>query len=168
MYLADERYSGQVDELEPVYAFLYSRVGNRADAEDLTHEVVLKAWPRLRDGASAAEVRAYLFATARSVLATFWAEKLRLPTAPLADEQADRGLGGAREASAESADWLARTMATLPDNYRRVLELRFLREYSLGEVATEMGKSVGAIKQLQLRALRAAGATPAVRRSVAI
>lgn len=161
MYLAVETSAG-LDTLEPVYSFLYSRLGNRADAEDLTQEVALKAWPRLREGASDGEVRAYLFATARSVLASFWSKRLRLPTAPIDDDQVDDGRGGGREAPAEAAEWLERTLASLPANYRHVLELRFLREYSLGEVATEMGKSVGAIKQLQLRALRAAGTAPAV------
>jgi RNA polymerase sigma factor (sigma-70 family) len=162
MYLVVEGYTDRVDDLEPVFGFLYSRVGNRADAEDLTQDVALKAWPRLREGASHGEVRAYLFATARSVLAMFWSERLRLPTAPIRDDQVDGGLGGEREAPAPAAEWLARTLATLPDDYRRVLEFRFLRGYSLGEVANEMGRSVGAVKQLQLRALRAAGAAPAM------
>ena len=160
MYLVAERYAApRAAELEPVYAFLYSRVGNRADAEDLTQEVALKAWPRLRPEASKAEVRSYFFATARSVLAVFWTDRLRLQTSPLDDESPEEGYGAAREASPESADWLSRTLAALPPVYRQVLELRFLREYSLGEVALEMGRSVGAIKQLQLRALRAAGAS---------
>ncbi|HKB17813.1 MAG TPA: sigma factor-like helix-turn-helix DNA-binding protein, partial [Candidatus Dormibacteraeota bacterium] len=47
-------------------------------------------------------------------------------------------------------------LAQLSDNYRRVLELRFLYGYSLKEVAAEMHSTVGAIKVMQLRALRAA------------
>jgi RNA polymerase sigma-70 factor (ECF subfamily) len=47
-------------------------------------------------------------------------------------------------------------LAQLSDNYRRVLELRFLHGYSLKEVAAEMNSTVGAIKVMQLRALRAA------------
>ena len=50
-------------------------------------------------------------------------------------------------------------MSALPANYRRVLELRFLRGYSLHETAAEMGKTVGGIKVMQLRALRAAART---------
>ncbi|HEY8841598.1 MAG TPA: RNA polymerase subunit sigma, partial [Candidatus Dormibacteraeota bacterium] len=37
-----------LDELELVYAFIYARVGNRPDAEDLTQQVAMKAIPRLR------------------------------------------------------------------------------------------------------------------------
>jgi DNA-directed RNA polymerase specialized sigma24 family protein len=49
-----------------------------------------------------------------------------------------------------------RTLAALPANYRQILELRFLRGYSLREAAEEMGKTVGGLKVMQLRALRAA------------
>ncbi len=46
-----------LDELELVYAFIYARVGNRADAEDLTQQVAMKAIPRLRQGAPASAIR---------------------------------------------------------------------------------------------------------------
>ncbi|MDQ6721204.1 MAG: ECF-type sigma factor, partial [Candidatus Dormibacteraeota bacterium] len=49
-----------------------------------------------------------------------------------------------------------RILDGLSDNYRRVLELRFLHGYSLKEVAAEMRSTVGAVKVMQLRALRAA------------
>jgi RNA polymerase sigma-70 factor (ECF subfamily) len=52
--------------------------------------------------------------------------------------------------------WVEHTLNVLPANYRRVLELRFLRGYSLRETAFDMGKTIGAIKVMQLRALRAA------------
>ena len=41
-----------LDELEAVYAFVFRRVGNRADAEDVTQQVALKAVPRLHEDAS--------------------------------------------------------------------------------------------------------------------
>src|SRR3981081_4102180 len=67
-----------LDELEHVYAFIYARVGNRADAEDLTQQVAMKAIPRLRQGSPAGAIRGYLFATARSVLGGFWSTRLGL------------------------------------------------------------------------------------------
>ena len=51
---------------------------------------------------------------------------------------------------------MQRILGELSDNYRRVLELRFLYGYSLKEVAFEMKSTVGAVKVMQLRALRAA------------
>jgi RNA polymerase sigma factor (sigma-70 family) len=143
-----------LDELELVYAFIYSRVGNRADAEDLTQQVAMKAIPRLRQGAPASAIRGYLFATARSVLGGFWSTRLGLSEAELRE---DLALAPApRPPSEEGAETVQRVLAELSDNYRRVLELRFLHGYSLKEVAAEMKSTVGAIKVMQLRALRAA------------
>src|SRR6266702_7356803 len=143
-----------LDELEVVYAFIYARVGNRADAEDLTQQVAMKAIPRLRQGASPSAIRGYLFATARSVLGAFWSTRLGLSEAELHEDLAlNPPLSPPSEASTETAE---RILAGLSDNYRRVLELRFLHGYSLKEVAAEMRSTVGAIKVMQLRALRAA------------
>ena len=143
-----------LDELEMVYAFIYARVGNRADAEDLTQQVAMKAIPRLRQGAPASAIRGYLFATARSVLGGFWSTRLGLSESELHDDLAMAMPTG--EYSEESAELAHRILAGLSDNYRRVLELRFLHGYSLKEVAAEMRSTVGAVKVMQLRALRAA------------
>src|ERR1700724_2758543 len=143
-----------LDELELVYAFIYARVGNRADAEDLTQQVAMKAFPRLRQGAPASAIRGYLFATARSVLGAFWSTRLGLSQAELHEDLALAvPLGPASDETAERAQ---RILAGWRENYRRVLELRFLHGYSLKEVAAEMRSTVGAVKVMQLRALRAA------------
>ena len=143
-----------LNELELVYAFIYARVGNRADTEDLTQQVALKAIPRLREGAPASAIRGYLFATARSVLGGFWSRRLGLSEAELHEDLAMATPQA--PPSQERADTVQGILAELSDNYRRVLELRFLHGYSLKEVAAEMNSTVGAVKVMQLRALRAA------------
>jgi RNA polymerase sigma factor (sigma-70 family) len=143
-----------LDELELVYAFIYARVGNRADTEDLTQQVALKAIPRLRQGAPASAIRGYLFATARSVLGGFWSTRLGLSEAELREDLVL--VVPTDPPSEEGVETVQRVLAQLSDNYRRVLELRFLHGYSLKEVAAEMHSTVGAIKVMQLRALRAA------------
>ena len=143
-----------LDELELVYAFIYARVGNRADAEDLTQQVALKAIPRLRQGAPASAIRGYLFATARSVLGGFWSTRLGLSEAELREDLVL--VTPAEPPSDEGAETVQQILARLSDNYRRVLELRFLLGYSLKEVAAERKSTVGAVKVMQLRALRAA------------
>ena len=143
-----------LDELELVYAFIYARVGNRADAEDLTQQVAMKAIPRLRQGAPASAIRGYLFATARSVLGAFWSTRLGLSQAELHEDLAMAVPPG--PVSEEPAERVQKILNELSDNYRRVLELRFLHGYSLKEVAAEMRSTVGAVKVMQLRALRAA------------
>jgi RNA polymerase sigma-70 factor (ECF subfamily) len=143
-----------LDELELVYAFIYARVGNRADAEDLTQQVAMKAIPRLREGSPASAIRGYLFATARSVLGGFWSTRLGLSEAELREDLA-MALPQVPPSEAR-ADTVQAILAQLSDNYRRVLELRFLHGYSLKEVAADMNSTVGAVKVMQLRALRAA------------
>src|SRR5207253_6111206 len=129
-----------LDELEIVYAFIYARVGNRADAEDLTQQVAMKAIPRLRQGSPASAIRGYLFATARSVLGGFWSTRLGLSESELHE---DLAMATPVPYSEESAERARRILAALSDNYRRVLELRFLHGYSLKEVAAEMRSTVG-------------------------
>jgi RNA polymerase sigma factor (sigma-70 family) len=133
-------------EFEFVYAYFLRRVGNRADAEDLTQQVALKALPRLRSGASVRSVRAYLFRTAQSVLAGFWRNRLGQPEVELREDLAEAW------SPPQSDAWerLRPILERLPAHYRRLLELRFLRGCSLKEAA------VGAVKVMQLRALRAA------------
>src|SRR5213082_2145490 len=118
-----------LNELELVYAFIYARVGNRADAEDLTQQVALKAIPRLRQGAPASAIRGYLFATARSVLGGFWSTRLGLSESELHEDLVMAMPTGGY--SQESADRAALILAALSDKYRRVLELRFLHGDSL-------------------------------------
>ena len=60
------------------------------------------------------------------------------------------------EPAGESVERVERILTQLPANYRKLLELRFLRGYSLKEVAAELGTTLGGIKVMQLRALGAA------------
>ena len=157
----NEAVTVALGEFEGIHSFLLARVGNRPDAEDLTQQVALKALPRLREGAEQPAIRSYLYATARSVLGNFWSTRLRLPEAELADELPDHTDRGSREPSVEASDWLERTLSALPPHYREVLELRFLQGASIREVAQQTNRTAGAVKVMQLRALRAAATVPA-------
>src|SRR5260370_3355641 len=123
-------------ELESVYAFIYARVGQRADGDDPTQQVAMKAIPRLREGAPASAIRGYLFATARSVLGGFWSTRLGLSEAELHEDLAMAV--PQTPPSEERVDTVQRILAELSDNYRRVLELPFLHGYSLKEVAAQI------------------------------
>lgn len=141
--------------LERVYTYVYQRVGNRADAEDLTQEVAMKAMPRLRPDASAASIRGYLFTTARTELARYWTQRLRMPEEALPDDLVDSRLDDFYQDTVAMRS-VRRILCELPENYARVLDLRFLRGYSAKEMAREIGTTVGGVRIMQLRALRAA------------
>ena len=136
-----------------VYRTLFARVGNRADAEDLTTEVFLAALRPLRLTASVGEVRAYLRATARTVLAAHWRETLGREITSIDDIEQP---AESEEAISTAPQRVAGVLDQLPDNYRRILELRFLEGNSIKESAAQLGISVANAKVLQHRALRLA------------
>jgi RNA polymerase sigma-70 factor (ECF subfamily) len=137
-----------------VYRMIFARVGNQADAEDLTAEVFLAALKPLRITVSTAEVRAYLRATARTVLAAHWRQTLGREITTIDDM--DLAAAEVEEAVSTAPARVGEVLQSLPDNYRRILELRFLHGRSIKESAKDMGISVGNAKVLQHRALRLA------------
>lgn len=136
-----------------VYRTIFARVGNRADAEDLTAEVFLAALRPLRLTASVGEVRAYLRATARTVLAAHWRETMGREITSIDDIEQPPD---SEEAISTGPQRVAEVLDTLPDHYRRILELRFLQGRSIKDSAVELGVSVANAKVLQHRALRLA------------
>jgi RNA polymerase sigma factor (sigma-70 family) len=136
-----------------VYRTLFARVGNRADAEDLTAEVFLAALRPLRLTASVGEVRAYLRATARTVLAAHWRETLGREITSIEDIEQPPD---SEEAISTAPQRVAQVLDSLPDRYRQILELRFLQGSSIKESAADLGISVANAKVLQHRALRLA------------
>ena len=145
------------DNVARIYRLMFAKVGNRADAEDLTAEVFVAALRPLRVSASTAEVRAYLLATARTVLASYWRRTLGREITGLTDEDNLESVAADSAGSADTAGRAAVILAGLPEPYRRILELRFLESCSVREAAAAMGVSVTYAKVLQHRALRAAG-----------
>jgi RNA polymerase sigma-70 factor (ECF subfamily) len=142
------------DNIDRVYRLMFRKVGNRPDAEDLTTEVFLGALRPLRLPASVGEVRAYLLATARTVLARYWRRKLGQPVTELTTDVAAAPV--TPEPASAAPEQAEQILAALPDRYRRILQLRFLDACSVSEAARAMGISVANAKVLQHRALRRA------------
>ena len=146
------------DNVDRLYRLMYARVGNRADAEDLTSEVFSTALRPLRLSSSKGEVRAYLLLTAKTVLASHWRRRLGQPVTSI-DPETDIAYLTETSGSEPPNDAAIRAnqiLQALPDRYRRILELRFLEACSIKEAAHTMQISVSNAKVLQHRALRMA------------
>jgi RNA polymerase sigma-70 factor, ECF subfamily len=143
------------DNVVRVYRLMYSRVGNRADAEDLTSEVFMAALRPLRTDAPRPQVRSYLAATARTVLARHWRRHYSVPVTHIDDTTAVAMLEEP-PSDGEAEAHVQAVLSALPDRYRAVLELRFLRRMSVKEAARALGVTVSNAKVLQHRALLAA------------
>jgi RNA polymerase sigma-70 factor, ECF subfamily len=138
-----------------IYQYIYSRVGNRPDAEDLTAQVFTKAINGMRNDVSVPELRSWLYRVAQTTLADHWREYYAEDAGELDDDVATRP-PTPRE-NPEAVQRVDSLLATLPESYRRVLELRFLRGYSVRETAQELSLSETNVKVLQFRALNRAG-----------
>jgi RNA polymerase sigma-70 factor (ECF subfamily) len=149
------------DNVTWVYRQMYRKVGNQPDAEDLTAEVFMTALRPMRTSATVPEVRKYLQMTSRTVLAAYWKERMGRQITAI-DEDFERGIAEKVEpeqTGSAAAETVRGLLARLPDDYRRILELRFLQASSVREAANQMGVSVANAKVLQHRALRMAAQT---------
>ena len=160
---AHRRFEAIYDEhVTAIHRFVYARVGNRPDAEDLTGQVFMRAVEQLDIDRPAPQISAWLYRVAQNAVADYWRAFYRLPQVgveqvapswepvmpqpdPHADADADRAASAVRG-----------LLKRLPDQYARVLELRFLHRLSVAETATKLGISHGNAKVLQYRALRKA------------
>jgi len=142
------------DNVTWVYRLMYGKVGNQPDAEDLTAEVFMTALRPLRVSATVPEVRKYLRMTARTVLASYWKARMGRELTSIGEDLP--AVIEPESFTSDAPDKVHQLLHRLPDNYRRILELRFLQAFSVREAASQMGVSVANAKVLQYRALRMA------------
>lgn len=136
---------------ERVYAFIAARVPDRATAEDLTSDVFYKALANLKSY----EWRGVSFvAWLLRIAANAVIDRLQRASRehPIADDPPDPGINSDMRAIEYRAR-LFQLVKRLPETQRRVVHERFVDQRSIREIAERLGKSEGAIKQLQLRAL---------------
>jgi len=143
-----------------VFRFLYARLGDRADAEDLTEEVFLKAWQALaRYEQRGLPYSAFLMRIARNQLTDHFRKKAReaQPTDMDAGHIAQAASGGSDPAASRQIEreQAFLFLQGLREDYRSVLTLRFISQLSVEETAKAMRKTSGAVRVLQHRALRA-------------
>jgi RNA polymerase sigma factor (sigma-70 family) len=146
------------DNVDRLYRLMYARVGNRADAEDLTSEVFSTALRPMRLPTSKGEARAYLLMTAKTVLASHWRRRLGQPVTAI-DPDTDIGYlteAAGTEPPSEAPVRAGQILHRLPERYRRILELRFLEACTIKEAAHTMNITVSNAKVLQHRALKMA------------
>jgi RNA polymerase sigma-70 factor (ECF subfamily) len=142
-----------------VHRFLFAHLDDRQDAEDLTEEVFLRVWEALPGfRLQGVPFGGYLFRVARNALYDYYRRHRR---------QASRVDIGHEWVDCEQPDpaesvpvriqhrEIRGTLLKLTEDYRMVVSLRFLVGLSTEETAAAMGRSEGAVRVLQHRALGA-------------
>jgi RNA polymerase sigma-70 factor, ECF subfamily len=142
------------NNFERVYAYVVRRVGDRAETEDVTSEVFHHALANLRRFEwRGVPFAAWLFRIAANLISDRWRRKSREDVADDVEQIEAAAAKGVEFEEVERRATLFRLVDSLPVEQRRVVVLRFVEEKSIKEVAREISKTEGAVKQLQFRAL---------------
>lgn len=148
----------RLEELWPrLYRFFYARVQNREEAEELTQDTIQRACRHLEaDNLADEKLEPYLFTAARNRLTDLWRKRGRQPATLSMQELQSQGWDLAdKPREAEDKMIVQEALNRLSPDYRRVLTWRIIEGRPVEEVAGKMKRTPGAIRSLQLRALRA-------------
>ncbi|MGC9335172.1 MAG: RNA polymerase sigma factor, partial [Anaerolineae bacterium] len=132
--------------------------GTRADAEDLASETFLRMLENLDKYRGEGTFRNWLLGIARNVVNDFWRSRYRSDEISL--EAFGESLPGSQASSSDAQTpeglrpFVETLLKTLPNHYRRVLELRFLEGRPVRDVAQAMGCTESNVKVRQHRALK--------------
>jgi RNA polymerase sigma-70 factor, ECF subfamily len=142
------------ENFERVYAFVARRLRHRDDAEDVTSEVFRDALANIgKFEWRGAPFASWLYRIASNAIADRWQHAAKEQGTALADDPPDDS-AHANPEEIESRARLFRLVTTLPADQRRVIEMRFAEGRSIAEIAREIGRTGGSIKQLQFRAIQ--------------
>ena len=135
---------------ERIYAFVVRRVRDRHEAEDLTSEVFQHALANLsRFEWRGVPFAVWLYRIAANAIADRWRQTARQQPDPPSDDDLDHSNWQEIERRAT----LFQLVNSLPEDQRSVILKRFVEQKSIRDIAGELRKSEGAIKQLQFRAI---------------
>jgi RNA polymerase sigma-70 factor (ECF subfamily) len=145
--------------LDSIYRYIYYRTGDTSDAEDLTEQVFLKAWEALpgykRRGNP---FTSWLYRIAHNIVIDHHRRQKTAVSMALTEEVdlvSEEPTSLEQVIKAEEAAALAAAIAQLPDEQQQVIVLRFIEGWKHAEVAHIIGKSEGACRIIQHRALTA-------------
>jgi len=146
------------DRYQPaIYRYAFYRVGDVATAEDLTSEVFVRLVEKIdRFTYRGRPLLAWLYTIARNLVTDYRRHAGRSLPLPLA-EQLEAGTAEPEEAVERmlTQGRLVAAIACLTEDQRQVILLKFIEGLDNEAVARTLGKSVGAVKALQHRALAA-------------
>jgi RNA polymerase sigma-70 factor, ECF subfamily len=147
------------DHLRDVYSYSYYRTGNHHDAEDLTEQTFLQAYrhfERAQRESRGRPLRPWLIRIAHNLAANYYRDRSRRPQTQLEDaslisapHDTEMLVEGREELEA-----VLTGVASLPDDRREALIMRFALDMDNREIARTLGRSEGATKVLIHRAIR--------------
>jgi len=151
------------DNVKEIHRFVYFKIGNEEEANDLTSMIFLKAWNHIQNKTmeDASTLRALLYKIARNTIIDYYRENGNKVTASLDDEEHRIEVIDETQNPQERLDQegnlelIKRQLPLLKEEYREVIIMRFINDLSLPEIAEVSGKKLGNVRVLLHRALNA-------------
>lgn len=145
----------------PIYRYISFRVNEHETAEDLTSDVFTRLLSALQDKTAPQKtIKGWLFSVASHVVKDFYRKKYRHKQIALEESVPSLADGPAQKVESMLTNEILREAITeLTEEQQEIIALRFGYEMSIREVAETLGKSEGAVKMLQARAIAALSRT---------
>ncbi len=142
--------------VDRVYRHVYYRVGSTEDAEDLTQQVFLKAWQAIgRYKKTSSPFLAWLMRISHNLVIDFYRSKKDKAYLDFEIAASDSHSSPERVAEMEfDQQQLRRAILQLPAEQQQVIMMGFIEGFSHAEIASALGKSEGAVRVIQHRALK--------------
>jgi RNA polymerase sigma factor (sigma-70 family) len=133
---------------DAVYSFVYNKVRNEMDAEEITQDVFMKAYKNIKSFRKEAKLRTWLFTIAHNTTASHYRKK-ELKTTPVDDTPKAHGIASTIEESMskvsdeERTRFIAQAMVNMAPQQRALIQLFYLEELSIKEICdiTELSEA---------------------------
>lgn len=139
-----------------VYRFIYYKLQNRQEAEELTQEIFHRVYSHIiKNEIDETKIKAYIFACARNIVYDTWKEKKKNTRVIELDEISERDAALTDDTSLVEGNLMVReVLEMLNPEEKNIITMRILEGYSISYVAEKLGKPEGTIKSMQFRALQ--------------
>ena len=141
--------------VDRVYRHVYYRVGNAADAEDLTQQVFLRAWQAIhRYKKTASPFLAWLIKISHNLVVDFYRSNKAVTYLDLDFLASEPSSNPEHLAEARfEQQQMRQVILQLPSDQQHVVLMRFIEGFSYSEIAASIGKNEGAVRVILHRAL---------------
>lgn len=148
-----------------MYRFIFLKTGHKGDTEDLLHEVFLSAWKNIGSyrPQSAIPFTSWLYQIARNRVIDYYRthkqtlsldDIIKTDALPIELMSSGHGMLAQTINQKLELEGVMRALKFLPDEYQTILIMRYIEDLSPQEIASAIGKTSGAVRVLQHRALR--------------
>ncbi len=152
-------FAGLYDQFaDRIFRFILIKVRHEQEAEDLLQTVFIKAWNGLGGfDLRKANFSAWLYKIATNAVYDYFRKSARQPQNLELNEDLNITIAedtGSQMDQIQAIGELRKKLKLLPSQYREVLELRFVQDFTLKETAEILQKSSLSVRLLQHRALK--------------